>query len=150
MFHPNIILPLEIYRCILLHLPFKDVIRCMLVCKAWKRMLSTKSFWKSYIVKHFDLDVKSDISNEYPLATWASKASEKEYPESWYCYYNNRDDAYVIRPFPSMWNCGVIHPYGLDPLAGDAETIQGLIRSLEILTYMKSELVRLDINCGES
>lgn len=49
-----------------------------------------------------------------------------------------------------MWNCGVIHPYGLDPLAGDAETIKGLVRSLEILTYMKSELVRLDINCGES
>ncbi len=54
-----------------------------------------------------------------------------------------------MRPFPSMWNCRVVHPYGLDPFSGDVRTLQGFGRSLEILTYMRSEASRLDMCSGE-
>ena len=59
------------------------------------------------------------------------------------------DDVYLMRPFPSMWNCRVIHPFGLDPLAGDVNSLQGFCRCLEILTYLRSEASRLGMQCGE-
>ena len=57
-----------------------------------------------------------------------------------FCYFREdagNNDLYVMRPFPSMWNCRIVHPYGLDPFSGDVRTLQGFSRSLEILTYMK-------------
>ncbi|CAB4008005.1 Hypothetical predicted protein [Paramuricea clavata] len=51
-----------------------------------------------------------------------------------------------MRPFPSMWNCRVIHPYGLDPFSGDVRSLQGFSRSLEILTYMRSEAARVGMH----
>jgi hypothetical protein len=59
------------------------------------------------------------------------------------------DDIYLIRPFPSMWNCRVFHPYGLDPLSGNVRNLQGFSRSLEILTYMRSEASGLGMHSGE-
>jgi hypothetical protein len=59
------------------------------------------------------------------------------------------DDIYLIRPFPSMWNCRVFHPYGLDPFSGNVRNLQGFSRSLEILTYMRSEASGLGMHSGE-
>ena len=59
------------------------------------------------------------------------------------------DDVYVMRPFPSMWNCGVAHPHGLDPPSGDVKTMQGFSRSLEILIHMRSESYRLGLISGK-
>ena len=59
------------------------------------------------------------------------------------------EDVYVMRPFPSIWNCGVVHPHGLDPLSGDVKTLQCFSRSLEILTYMRSESSRLGLISGK-
>ena len=68
-----------------------------------------------------------------------------------FCYFEDdveKDDIYVMCPFPSIWNCGVVHPHGLDPLSGDVKTLQGLCRSLEILVYMRSESSRLGMSSG--
>ena len=54
-----------------------------------------------------------------------------------------------MRPFPSMWNCRVVHPYGLDPFSGDVRNLQGFSRSLEILTYMRNEAARLGMHSGK-
>ena len=68
------------------------------------------------------------------------------------CYFSEDgkdDDIYVMRPFPSMWNCRVFHPYGLDPFSGDVRSLQGFSRSLEILTYMRNEASRLGMRSGK-
>ncbi|XP_028397377.1 uncharacterized protein LOC114521158 [Dendronephthya gigantea] len=139
----NMQLPVDILYTILIHLSLRDVLRCIQVCKAWKILLNDKYFWKMYIQRNFDLGIKFDFSNEGPMAQWS---------DEWYCYFeddvDNKDDIYVMRPFPSMWNCRVVHPHGLDPLSGDVKTLQGLCRSLEILIYMRSELSRLGISNG--
>jgi hypothetical protein len=68
-----------------------------------------------------------------------------------YCYFDDEyDDVYVMRPFPSMWNCRVVHPCGLDPFTGDVRSLPGFCRSLEILTHLRSETSRLGIMSGES
>jgi hypothetical protein len=48
-----------------------------------------------------------------------------------------------------MWNCRVVHPFGLDPFSGDVRSLQGFCRSLEILTYMRSEASRLGMHSGK-
>ncbi|CAB3985676.1 Hypothetical predicted protein [Paramuricea clavata] len=124
--------------------------------KIEKTMLSEKCFWKMYVQKHFDLGIKSDLSNEGPMAQWSGPvwtANGKVEPQSdgtWECLFSedeeDDDDIYLIRPFPSMWNCRVFHPYGLDPFSGDVRSLQGFSRSLEILTYMRSEASRLGMH----
>ncbi|XP_028397307.1 uncharacterized protein LOC114521091 isoform X2 [Dendronephthya gigantea] len=110
-----------------------------------KILLDDKYFWKMYIQRNFDLGIKCDFSNEGPMAQWSAA-------DKWYCYFeddvDNVDDIYVMRPLPSMWNCRVVHPNGLDPLSGDVKTLQGLCRSLEILIYMRSESSRLEMSNG--
>lgn len=134
--HPDILY--QLMFC----LTTKDVLTCMQVCKFWKAILSEKYFWKMFIHRQFDLALKSDISeDDYPLSQWADS-------EQWYCYYDNEDDPYVIRPFPSIWKCGVIHPFGLDPMLGDVKSLLGFSRSLEILTHMKKMTKTLDILSG--
>ena len=54
-----------------------------------------------------------------------------------------------MRPFPSMWKCRVVHPFGLDPFSGEVGSLPGFCRSLEILTYLRSETSRLGMECGE-
>ncbi|CAB4019936.1 Poly [ADP-ribose] polymerase 3 [Paramuricea clavata] len=127
----------------------------MQVCKAWKTLLSDKYFWKMYIQRHFDLGIKSDLSNEGPMAEWSRPGDTDNttsgVDNSWYCYFSEdgeKDDIYVMRPFPSMWNCRVVHPYGLDPFSGDVRSLQGLCRCLEILTYTRSEASRLGMLSG--
>lgn len=66
-----------------------------------------------------------------------------------FCYYNDLKDPYVIRPFPSVWNCGVVHPFGLDPMSGDVKSLQGLSRSLEILTRIRKAVKDFDLMCGK-
>jgi hypothetical protein len=66
------------------------------------------------------------------------------------CYYDNdRSDAYVVRPFPSMLKCGVIVPFGLDLMSFDTKHLQGFSRSLEILTYMRKAVKTFGLSCGE-
>ncbi|CAB3985201.1 Poly [ADP-ribose] polymerase 3 [Paramuricea clavata] len=147
-------LPVDVLYVILSQLPVRDVLRYMQVCKAWKTLLSDKYFWKMYIERHFDLEIKSDLSNEGPMAHWSGPAgwTDNNVNKTWYCYFSEdgeKDDIYVMRPFPSMWNCRVFHPYGLDPFSGDARKLQGFSRSLEILTYMRSEASRLGMQSGE-
>ncbi|XP_028397376.1 uncharacterized protein LOC114521157 isoform X2 [Dendronephthya gigantea] len=140
----NMQLPVDILYTIFLHLSLRDVLRCVQVCKSWKILLNDKYFWKMYIQRNFDLGIKCDFSNEGPMAQWSDK---------WHCYFeddvDNKDDIYVMRPFPSMWNCRVVHPHGLDPLSGDVKTLQGLCRSLEILIYMRNESSRLGM-CNDT
>lgn len=68
------------------------------------------------------------------------------------CYYDNADeeDPYVIRPFPSVWKCGVAVPHGLDPMAFDTKHLQGLCRSLEILVYMREGVKEFGLSCGKN
>ena len=68
----------------------------------------------------------------------------------WMCYFEHHDeeDAYVIRPFPSMWKCGVVVPDGLDPLSFDTKHLQGLCRSLEILVHMRKGRKEFGLACG--
>ncbi|CAB3998145.1 Hypothetical predicted protein [Paramuricea clavata] len=76
------------------------------------------------------------------MAQWSNS-------EEWFCYFEeDGEDTYVMRPFPSMWNCRVVHPCGLDPFSGDVRSLQGFCRSLEILTYMRSEASRLGMLSG--
>lgn len=120
----------ELLYQIMSSLSTKDVLNCMEVCKFWKMVLSEKYFWKMLIYQQFDLTLMSDVKDESPFGQWSD-------PEEWFCYYDNEDDSYVIRPFPSMWKCGVVHPAGLDPMSGDVKSLQGFSRSLEILTHMR-------------
>ena len=78
-----------------------------------------------------------------PTLPWSSYFTRCPYFE------DENDDIYVMRPFPFMWNCRVVHPHGLNPLSGDVKSLQGLCRSLEILTYMRSESSRLGMACGK-
>ncbi len=64
------------------------------------------------------------------------------------CYFD-REDAYVIRPFPSMWKCGVVVPAGLDPMSFDTKHLQGLCKSLEILVHMREGVNEFGILCGK-
>ena len=48
-----------------------------------------------------------------------------------------------------MWKCRVVHPFGLDPFSSDVRSLPGFYRSLEILTYLRSETSRLGMQCGE-
>ena len=48
-----------------------------------------------------------------------------------------------------MLKCGVIIPFGLDLLSFDTKHLQGLSRSLEILTYMREGVEKFDLMCGE-
>ena len=66
-----------------------------------------------------------------------------------HCYYEDENDAYVVRPFPSMLKCSMIIPFGLDLLSFDTKHLQGLSRSLEILTYMREGVKKFDLMCGE-
>lgn len=66
-----------------------------------------------------------------------------------FCYYEDESDAYVVRPFPSTLKCGVIIPFGLDLLSFDTKRLQGLSRSLEILTYMREGVKKYKLWCGE-
>ena len=66
-----------------------------------------------------------------------------------FCYYEDESDPYVVRPFPSMLKCGVIIPFGLDLLSFDTKYLQGLSRSLEILTYMREGVKKFELMCGE-
>ncbi|XP_028403663.1 uncharacterized protein LOC114526287 isoform X3 [Dendronephthya gigantea] len=108
----------EIYS-IMFFLSTKDVLRCLQVCKQWKAILSEQIFWKNYIRKRFDL---KEITNEPELdgllVVWRDR-------EEWFCYYDDQDDPYVIRPFPSMLKCGVVVPFGLDPMSFDSKHLQG-------------------------
>ena len=54
-----------------------------------------------------------------------------------------------MRPFPSMWKCGVVHPLGLNPMSGDVKSLQGFRRSLEILTHMKKMTKTLGLLSGK-
>ena len=65
------------------------------------------------------------------------------------CYYKDQSDPYVARPFPTMLKCGVVIPFGLDLLSFDTKHLQGLSRSLEILTYMREGSKKFSHMCGE-
>ena len=48
-----------------------------------------------------------------------------------------------------MLKCGVVIPFGLDLLSFDTKHLQGLSRSLEILTYMREGVEKFELLCGE-
>ncbi|XP_046853428.1 uncharacterized protein LOC124446627 isoform X2 [Xenia sp. Carnegie-2017] len=123
----------------------RDVLRCMQVCKSWKLQLSDEYFWKKFLQLNFDVTVENDRNKlEGPLREWSNS-------ETWYCYFRkkyNENETYVIKPFPSMWKCGVVVPYELNPLSLNVQELQGLSRSLEILMYMKKGVVEFGLQCG--
>lgn len=65
------------------------------------------------------------------------------------CYFENREDPYVIRPFPYLWKCGVAVPHGLDPMSLDTKHLQSLCKSLEILVRIKRGVKEFGLECGK-
>ena len=133
-----------LYNIMFSGLKTRDVLHCMQVCKSWKNQLSDRVFWKEYVKKNFDLTVESDVEKlEGPIYQWAKS-------NIWACYFEHHDeeDAYVIRPFPSMWKCGVVVPDGLDPPSFDTKHLQGLCRSLEILVHVRKGTKEFGLVCG--
>ena len=67
-----------------------------------------------------------------------------------FCYYDNEcNDSYVLRPFPTMWKCGVVVPTGLDHVSPHLKYLQGLSRALEILVHMKEGIKSFHLSCGK-
>ena len=66
-----------------------------------------------------------------------------------YCYYKDQSDVYVVHPLPSMLKCVVIISSGLDLMSFNTKHLQGLSRSLEILTYMREGVKKFGLMCGE-
>ena len=54
-----------------------------------------------------------------------------------------------MRPLPSTWNCGVVVPSDLDVTSLDLKHLQGLSRSLEILTKIRKAKNEYAYRCGK-
>ena len=59
------------------------------------------------------------------------------------------DYNHPMRPLPSTWNCGVVVPNGLDVKSLDVKHLQGLSRSLEILTRIREATIEFCYRCGK-
>lgn len=64
--------------------------------------------------------------------------------------WEDDDDYYhPMRPLPSTWNCGVVVPSDLDVTSLDLKHLQGLSRSLEILTKIRKAKNEYAYRCGK-
>jgi hypothetical protein len=61
------------------------------------------------------------------------------------------DDDYChpMRPLPSTWNCDVVVPRDLAVTSLDVRHLQGLCRSLEILTRIRQAKIEVGYRCGK-
>ena len=65
------------------------------------------------------------------------------------CYFEDREDPYVIRPFPLLWKCDVVVPHGLDPISLDTKHLQTLCKSLEVLVRIRNGVKEFGLSCGK-
>lgn len=82
----------------------------------------------------------------WPVIVLLFELSRCMYFDGW----EDDDDYYhPMRPLPSTWNCGVVVPSDLDVTSLDLKHLQGLSRSLEILTKIRQAKNEYGYRCGK-
>jgi hypothetical protein len=118
-------IPHEVLDMIFIRLSFQDLARCMRVCKRFKSMLTKQSFSKNYLKANYsfvpvELDARKLESFKY--------TNFDQSMNHWFCYWDgtyenpgsNDPSRYVFRPFPQVWDNGIVTPGGFDVFAEGA------------------------------
>ena len=127
-------LPFTSCRDIFLYLDLHDVASCMLVCKEWRSLVDTCEFWCYYIRRHFSVR-RTEPSQNSCFHKWKHQASE--------CLKLRRvqklvvDNSYVMCPFPDLWRCGLVVPYGLHPPRGNLDIHHQFVKAMKRMNTLR-------------
>ena len=117
----------------------------MMVCKEWRSFIDTCDFWRLFLQHTYDLNLKTppswSVLREWRHRTSCLKLAVKPSAKA----DADIPDPYVFRPFPEMWRCGMVVPYGLDPPDGNLDKLHGFIRAMTWLGHFRRKIQELDL-----
>ena len=147
-------LSFSVCRKILVNLDLPHLANCMLVCKEWRSLIETCTFWAYYRRRHYGDHVVQPPTTCF-LSEWnyvrvgtGSRGGHLGHvvPE----WTRGDDDDSLFYPFPQLWNCGIVVPYKLIPPDGTIDMYHSFLFAahwLESLVPVLSEF-KLDYQAG--
>lgn len=134
-------LPSELIQAIVVKLPLKDVVTCMCICKKWKDVITTDSFWKNYTFHWFDFSLEEGPTGNL-----------NEWQNDWFCYwddtYGEPTNEHVFSTPPKRWkDSGIIHPASFDIKQNNIRSYRDFFKCLWILQKINKGAEEYELDC---
>ena len=138
-------LPFETCRLIFLHLSLADLSACMQVCKELRSFIDTCSFWKDYLERNYTfvlrMPPKWSALYEWKQHTRCLTVSVTSSPDD----DTETSEPYVFRPFPHVWRCGIVVPYGVTPPEGNLHVCHNFLQAMHWLNRLRLKIKQLKL-----
>ena len=144
-------LPEEILVMILQRLPVVDLLKCMQLCKRFKSVMGPQEFWKNYIQKNYKFEQVNEGNAQHEFTEPNLDILAKE----WYCFWDNSNEMppandasrYVFRPFPQMWDNGIITPDKFAPFSEENNyDYSSLNKALYLLLQLRQKCEEFQVS----
>ena len=143
-------LPFSVCRRIFVSLELPDLGNCMLVCKEWRSLIETCTFWSHYRRQHYRHWVVEPPAGTF-LSEWYFVSVRRHFGQSLAPEWTKGDDDdSMFYPFPQMWKCGIIVPHKLLPPEGTLDVYHSFLFAAHWLETLQPVLrdFRLEYQAG--